>query len=66
VGSNTDMWTLAVNKSTCNTGSMKTGCLGDTGKEKENLNLILLDVTMEQVTEKIMVELDVSAHCVKN
>jgi hypothetical protein len=62
VGSTTDMYgRWAVHKSTCNTGSTKTGlsahfthgCPGDTGKEKENLKVILLDfmdVTMEQVT----------------
>ena len=62
MGSTTDMYgRWAVHKSTCNTGSTKTGlsahfthgCPGDTGKEKENLKVILLDfmdVTMEQVT----------------
>ena len=50
----------AVHKSTCNTGSTKTGLSahfthGCPGKEKENLKVILLDfmdVTMEQVTEE--------------
>ena len=64
VGSTTDMYgRWSVHKSTCNTGSTKTGLsahfafgyTGDIGREKENLKVTLLDfmdVTPEQVREE--------------
>ena len=63
VGSTTDMYARwSSHKSGCNNGSTKTGlaahfthgCPGDTGREKDNLTVTLvdyLDVTMEEVTD---------------